>query len=221
MDLRSRSCRMARVSGARLLIRLLIPLAVLALARSAAASPCGDPRVLRDELERESSRMDHWVLAWRIVYTAGAVGQFAGAASGAADHDNTRSLYVGGAQSAIAALGFWFSPLRIHVPPPIGDACADRNALREVAERAADDERDNFWLGHIGGLVINGAGAIVLGEIASWKTGAISFASGEVIGLISTYTMPRASWGRVRDTAWGASVVVTDHHYGVLVGGAF
>jgi hypothetical protein len=212
---------MARVSGARLLIRLVFPLAVLALVRSAAASPCGDPGALRGELERESSRMDHWVLAWRIVYTAGAVGQFAGAASGAADHDNTRSLYVGGAESAIAALGFWFSPLRIHVPAPIGDACADRAALREVSERAADDERDNFWLGHIGGLVINGAGAIVLGEIASWKTGAISFVTGEAVGLISTYTMPRASWGRVRDTAWGASVTVTDHHYGLVVGGLF
>ena len=208
---------MARVLGAR----VLIPLAVLALARSAAASPCGDPSALRGELERESARMDHWVLAWRIAYTAGTVAQFAGAASGAADHDNTRSLYVGGAESAIAALGFWFSPLRIHVPAPTGDACADRNALREVSERAADDERDNFWLGHIGGVIINGAGAIVLGEIASWKTGAISFATGYAVGLISTYTMPRASWGRVRDTAWSASVTVTDHRYALLVGGAF
>lgn len=82
--------------------RLVITLAVLAFARAAVAEPCGDPGALRAELERESARADHWLLAWRIVYTAAAAAQLGGAASGAADRDNTRALWVGGAESGIA-----------------------------------------------------------------------------------------------------------------------
>ena len=72
-------------------ICLLIMLGVLALPFRAAGEPCGDPGALRAELEHESARADHWVLAWRIVYTGLAAGELGGAASGAADHDTTRS----------------------------------------------------------------------------------------------------------------------------------
>jgi hypothetical protein len=149
------------------------------------------------------------------------VGELGVAASGATDHDNTQSLWVGGAKSTLAALGFWVSPLRIGVPPSTGDACTDRAALRAAAERAADDERRAFWASHIGGLIVNAAGAIVLAETASWKTGLLSFASGYPVGLLSTYTMPRASWARVREPAWTASVVAGGQQYALVVAGAF
>jgi hypothetical protein len=165
-------------------VRLVIALGVVALARAAAAEPCGDAGALRAELEQESARADHWVLAWRIAYTALAVGELGGAVSGVADHDNTLSLWVGGAKSTLGALGVWLSPLRIDVPPPTGDACTDRAALRATAERAAADERRSFW-------------------------------------LLSTYTMPRASWGRVREPAWTAGVVASGRQYAVVVAGAF
>ena len=202
-------------------IRLLITLGVVVFARVAAAEPCGDATALRTDLEQESIRADRWNLAWRIIYTAGAVGQVAVAASGAADHDNTRALWVGGAKSSLAALGRWFSPLQIEVPPATGDACADRTALRAVAERAARDERQEFWVSHLGSLVLNIGGAVVLAELTSWKTGLLSFATGYPVGLLSTYTMPRASWGRVREAAWTANVVATGSQYTLVVAGSF
>lgn len=200
---------------------LLILLAVAAVPRRAAGEPCSDAGALRLELEREATRADRWVLAWRIVYTALAVGELGGAASGAADRDTTRSLWVGGAKSTLGALGFWLSPLRIRVPPATGDACYDRAALREAAARAADDERDAFWTAHIGGLIVNAAGAIVLGETTSWRSGLLSFATGYPVGLLSAYTMPRASWARVREPAWTASVMADGRQYRLVVTGAF
>jgi hypothetical protein len=199
----------------------MIMLGVLAAARTAAGEPCSDAAALRADLERESARADRWVLAWRIVYTALAAGQLGGAAAGAGDRDTTRSLWVGGAESALGALGVWTSPLRIHVPPATGDACYDRAALREAAARAADDERDAFWTGHIGGLIVNAAGAVILGETTSWRSGLVSFATGYPVGLISTYTMPRASWGRVREPTWTASVMSDGRQYRLVVAGAF
>lgn len=204
-------------------VRLLIALGVIVLvcARTAAAESCGDASALRAELEQESARADHWVLAWRITYTALAAGELGGAVSGVADHDNTLSLWVGGAKSTLGALGVWLSPLRIDVPPPTGDACTDRAALRATAERAAADERRSFWLAHIGGFLVNAAGALVLAETASWRTGLLSFATGYPVGLLSAYTMPRASWGRVREPAWTAGVVATGRQYALVVAGAF
>lgn len=201
--------------------RLLITLGIAVLPPLAAAEPCGDPSALRADLEHESDRADHWNLAWRIGFTALAAGQLAIAASGAADHDNTRALWVGGAKSALGAIGAWASPLRIDVPPPTGDACTDRAALRAAAERAASDERRTFWASHLGGLVVNLAGSLVLAELTSWKTGVLSFATGYPIGLISTYTMPRASWHRIREPSWTASVVPSRDGYTLVVGSSF
>jgi hypothetical protein len=202
-------------------IRLLILLGVLGLPLRAAGESCSDPAALRADLEHESARVDRWVLAWRIVYTAAAAGEFGIAASGVAGHDTTVSAWVGGGKSTLAALGYWVTPLRIKVPPPTGDACYDRAALREAAARAADDERDAFWTAHIGGLIVNAGAFLLLAETTSWKTGLMSFATGYPVGLLSTYTMPRTSWARVREPTWTASAVVTGRQYGLVVAGAF
>lgn len=202
-------------------IRLLILLGILGLPLRAVGEPCSDPSALRAELEHESARVDRWVLAWRIVYTAAVAGELGIAASGVAGHDTTVSAWVGGGKSTLAALGFWVTPLRIKVPPATGDACYDRAALREAAARAADAERDAFWTAHIGGLIVNAGATLLLAEITSWKTGLLSFATGYPVGLLSTYTMPRTSWARVREPAWTASVVVTGRQYGLIVAGAF
>lgn len=202
-------------------IHLAILLGALALPLHASGEPCSDAGALRAELEHESARVDRWVLAWRIVYTAAAAGELGIAASGVAGHDNTRSAWVGGGKSTLAALGFWVTPLRIKVPPATGDACYDRAALREAAARAADDERDAFWTAHIGGLIVNAGATLLLAELTSWKTGLLSFATGYPVGLLSTYTMPRASWARVREPAWTASVVADGQRYGLVVAGAF
>jgi hypothetical protein len=202
-------------------LRLLIMLVVVAFARAAIAEPCDDASALREDLQRESMRADRWNLAWRIVFTASAAGELAVAASGAVDRDNTQGLWVGGAKSSLAAISHWLSPLRIDVPPSPGDACADRTALRAVAERAARDERRAFWLSHLGGLAVNAAGTLVLAERVSWTSGLLSFATGYPVGLLSIYTMPRASWGRTRAPTWTASVVTGQDRYELVVAGSF
>lgn len=210
-------------------VLLLIALGVVLSPRIAAAQPAAPPSepcaeeaaALRADLEHESRRADHWVLAWRIVYTAAAVGEFGLAASGTGSSNDRQGYWVGGAQSAIAALGFWFSPLRIHVPPPSGDACTDRSMLRNTAERVASDERAAFWASHVGGLILNVGGAVLLAETASWRTGVLSFATGYPVGLLSTYTMPRTSWGRVRESTWTAGVTTGPGRWGVVVAGSF
>lgn len=199
-----------------------ITLAIVALARVASAEPCAETAAtLRRELDGEARRMGYWVLAWRIFHSAAAVGQFAIAASGKASDNDTKSLWVGGAKSSLAALGFWFSPLRIHVPPPTGDACTDLALLRNTVERVASDERATFWAGHVSGVVVNGIGGVILAETASWQTGLTSFASGLAVGLINTYTMPRASWRQVGESSWTAGVTTGHGRWQLVVAGRF
>lgn len=200
---------------------LLITLGILVFARVAHAEPCSDSSELRSELQKESARVRHWKLAWRITYSALAVGQLAIAASGAADRDNTRSLWVGGVKASLGAIGAFASPLHIDVPPPSGDACDDRSTLRNIAERAAADEREAFWTNHIGALIITAAGAVVVSELVSWKAGLLSIATGYPVSLLSTYTMPRASWGRVREPVWTATIVSGPGQYSFVIGGSF
>jgi len=192
-----------------------------ALARAAAAEPCRDASALRADLEQESLHADRWNLAWRIGFTAGAVGQFAAAASGTLGHDTTQALWIGGMKSSLGAIVRWILPLRIDVPPATGDACADGTALRAAAERAAHVERRTFWLAHLGGLAVNLGGAAVLAERTSWKTGLLSFAISYPVGLLSTYTMPRASWDRIRAPAWTADLVAGQDQWSLVVRGSF
>jgi hypothetical protein len=205
-----------------LLVITLGVVAGLVVPGRVAAEPCADDAAaLRKELEHESSRVDHWVLAWRIVYTTAAVGEFAGAAAGVANANDTQGLWVGGAKASFAALGFWFGPLRIHVPPPTGDACTDLSMLRNASERVASDERAAFWTAHVGGLIVNAVGIAILSQTASWRTALTSFATGYPVGLLSTYTMPRASWGRVRESSWTAGVTAARGRWGLVVAGSF
>src|SRR5438874_4529540 len=80
----------------------LVVVAFAAFARTAAAAPCeGDANELRVDLQREARRTRQWNWAWRIVHTTGAVAQLGIAASGKANHDDTQSLWVGGAKSTL------------------------------------------------------------------------------------------------------------------------
>ena len=202
-------------------ICLVIVIGLAVLAPSADAAPCSEPAGLRASLQRESRHARRWNLAWRITYTTLAVGHLAIAPSGTAERDQTRAHWVGGVKSALGALPQWTMPLRIRVPPPSGDVCDDRASLRNAAERAGYDEAATFWTSHVGGLVINITGAAILAHLTDWRTGALSFATGYAVGLIATYTMPRASWGRIREPAWTAAVLADGERYGLIVGRAF
>ena len=200
----------------------LVVVAFAAFARTAAAAPCeGDANELRVDLQREARRTRQWNWAWRIVHTTGAVAQLGIAASGKANHDDTQSLWVGGAKSTLGALNAWLAPAHIEVPVATGDACTDRSMLRGARERNASNERAALWAAHISGLIVHGVGTLVLAERVSWKAGLLSFALGYPVTLLNIYTMPRASMRRTSEAAWTASVATDGQRYGVMVAGSF
>jgi len=135
------------------------------------------------------------------------------------DRDTTQTLWIGGASTAVGALGAWLTPLEIEVPS--GSACRDRDAVLRATERAAAEERQAFWLLHLGGLVVNGGAAVVTAERVSWQAGVLSFALGYPVSLLQIYTMPRAMWRRSRESSLTAHVVADDRRLAVVLGGSF
>ena len=196
---------------------------VLLLARSATAqtSPC-DPHEaeeLRAHLTHEQHRARVWNLAWGITFTAAAVGTFAvGYANPVPELQD--GLFVSAGKATVGALGRWIVPLRIEVPAATGDACADLALLRRALRSAARREKGNFWLNHVGGLLVNGAGAAILWWRGSPSQGLLSMATGYPVGVLSNYTAPRASWHRYRERTWSIAVVPRADGWFVSLGGA-
>jgi len=199
---------------------LVMTIAGLLATRGLAAADVGPGEVdLCRDLAAEAARADRWNLAWQLTYTAGAVVQFGLAAAEVTDHDTTQTLWIGGASTAVGALGAWLTPLEIEVPS--GSACRDRDAVLRAAERAAAEERQAFWLLHLGGVVVNGGAAVVTAERLSWQAGVLSFALGYPVSLLQIYTMPRAMWRRSRESSLTAHVMADDRRLAVFLGGSF
>lgn len=174
-------------------------LAALCVARSASAAPCeAEAAAIRAHLTDEAARAHRWNVGWGVGFGAAAVGQLVVGLdpSHSFDRDLEEAAYVGAAKSTLGALGHVVTPLVVEVPAPVpgGDACADLTALRAAAAHTAAHERTTFWLLHFGGLVVNAAGAVVLGERTNWANAGESFVLGYAVGTISTYTMPRGTW---------------------------
>jgi hypothetical protein len=176
--------------------------------RADCAKQAGD---LRAHLIDARHNAGTWNAVWRWGYTAGAVGSFALAATDALP-SLTDGLYVSGGKATIAALSRWVMPLRVHVPDQLPDACADLAALHLELAKVAKQERGMFFLTHVGAIVLNGIGAAILWKYDDGRQAALSFAGGYPIGLISNYTMPRASWHHERDHDW--TVTITPTHEG-------
>lgn len=176
---------------------------IVVLAGTASADPCA-ARI--DRLAREARRADAWTLDWRLLFTAGAIGETALAVTPALDRDTQRVAWVGAAQATLAAGGVWLQPLRVEVPA----RCED---LDRAEQRAARDENRTFWLLQAGNLVVNAAGAVTIGELTTWPRAGLSFALGYSIGLVQIYTLPKHA------TTW--TVVPAQHGWGVALGRAF
>jgi hypothetical protein len=154
---------------------------LLLVARVAAAEPICD----RGEIDR----MDRWHFGWAAAYGALTVGQLGLVAAkwnplGPFDREFRDTLLVGGIESGLGAVAMLLSP-RLD---------CDR-------AKSAKIERTLFWGGHAGNLIVNLTGSLILAHETSWSTGAVSFALGYPIGLLNTYTMPRASWHAMRIAA--------------------
>ena len=121
------------------------------------------------------------------------------------------TYYVGAGKATLALATRVFTPLRVSVPSRNEDRRAELVALRASLTTLAKKERRGFWLGHVGGLVLNVAATGFLWHRHSFKDGAVSFAMSYPIGLAHTYTMPRKSWHLWRDERASWSVAVTLH----------
>lgn len=185
------------------------------IARAEAADCAQEAAELHRHLESEASRARTWNIVWAILYGAAAVGQATFVVletdplGGDYDNETRDTLLVGTSKATLAVGSKFIFPLRIPAPALTGDACADVAVQRKALATAAKHEKRSFWLTHIGGTVINLAGATILTARHSFKTGAISFAISYPVGPASAYTQPRKSWklDRERQPTWtvGAS----------------
>jgi hypothetical protein len=189
------------------------------------ASACdpAEAAELRAHLGGQASHARKWNIGWAVAFGTAAV------ATGTVGFinplpDMQTGLYVSAGKASIGALARLILPLRIPLPEASADACADVAALRKAVALAAKRERGNFYLNHIGGIVVNGGGAAII----YWKTDSIgqallSVAIGYPIGLISNYTGPRGSWRlyRERKQTWTTAVIPHEHGWTLGVAGTF
>jgi len=149
------------------------------------------------------------------VFTTAAVGSLAVAVANPFP-ELRDGLYVSAGKAGIAAIARWITPLDIEVPPPPNpDPCADVAALRAEIKRIARKERQFFWLGHIAGIVLNGAGAIIIAELGNPVGQAmLSVGVGYPVGLLTNYTMPRGTWHLYREREHEWNVAIMPHRDG-------
>lgn len=177
------------------------------------------------EAERATYR---WNLGWTIAFGAASAGQLALATLevnplGTFDTQYRDTLYVGAAKAGIGFASRLVLPLRVDVPAPLPDRCADRTVLRATLTRLATKERRLFWLTHIGGMALNLGGMALLWERHGASTGLVSFAISYPVGTLSAYTLPRGSWKRWRaeQAGWSVGVGATGAGPSVSLSGAW
>ncbi len=210
----------------------------------AAAQPCDPDEAevrtgeIRAHLDHEARRARRWNLGWGIGFATLSLAQGSLIAAewtplGDYDDDAAANLYVGTAKSTIASLAHLIVPLKIvRAGAATGDACADLAAAERALRKSGSNEKQSFWLNHLGAIALNGGGLLVLGiGFDTWKEGVISVAMGYPMGLLHAYTQPRRSWHAVRNgrllrpaaptVAWQLGAVHTEHYTGLVLGGTF
>ena len=170
---------------------------VIACAASAAH---GEPLCAR--LHREHDRARAWNIGWGIGLGVAAIAQ-AGAAPLLGNRDQRDTLIVGAVESAIGAASSIVTPLSLREPDLV---CSDADAVLADAGRR---ERGAFYLNHIGGLVVNLGGALVLAHYTNVSNAAVAFAVGYAVSLARTYTAPRWAWH---------PTIMLDHPHAVVIG---
>ncbi len=192
-------------------------LATMFAASPAQAAPdcAADADRLRAHLEQADRATFRWNTTWAVLFGAAAVGQVVLAVTeykpfGTFDAATRDTYYVGAGKATLALATRVFTPLRVSIPAPSEDRCAELVALRVSLKAVANKERQGFWLGHTGGLLLNVAASAYLWNRHSLTDGAISFAMSYPVGLAHTYTMPRKSWHlyRAEQASWSVSVAL-------------
>ncbi len=208
---------------------LVIVALLVAIAPRAGHADCAvDADRLRDHLVAVEPAVFRWNTGWAVALGTAAVVQFTLAAThtnpfGTFNDDFKESMYVGGTKSAIGMLSRIVTPLRVHVPDANPDRCADLTALRASVKKLANQERQNFWLTHLGGFAMNAAGGLLLWHRRSFKVGAVSFATSLPVAWLIAYTLPRKTWHlyRSESPSWTVTVGAGDGHGAIGIAGGF
>ncbi len=207
---------------------LALALVVLTAGPPASADCAQDADLLRAHLEDAAPRVRRWNTAWALAYSGAAVGQLGLALTetkpfGTFDQDYKETMYVGAAKATIGAASRIVLPLKVRIPPRDPDRCVDLAALRGSLARIAKDEKQTFWLTHLGGLALNLGGSWLLWHRRSFRVGAISFLMSFPVGSLSAYTQPRASWHEFRSESptWSVGIGAGDGHASLNLAGAF
>lgn len=190
--------------------------AVLVAAPAHAAPDCAvDADRLRAHLEQADRATFRWNTTWTVLFGVAAVGGVVFAVTetkpfGTFDEAARDTYYVGATKATLALATRVFTPLRVSIPAPNEDRCAELVALRSSLAAVAKRERRGFWLGHIGGMALNLAASGFLWHRHSFSDGAVAFAMSYPVGLLHTYTMPRRSWHlwRTERASWSVSVAL-------------
>ncbi len=183
---------------------------------------------LRAHLVAVEPAVFRWNTAWTVALGSAAILQFTLAAThtnpfGTFNDDFKEAMYVGGAKATIGMLSRIVTPLRVRIPDANADRCAELAALRGSVKKLASQERQSFWLTHIGGFAMNAAGGLILWKRRSFAVGATSFATSLPVGWLIAYTQPRKTWHLYREESpsWTVTVNAGDGGGTLGIAGTF
>ncbi|QJQ96938.1 hypothetical protein HIO72_00295 [Halomonas sp. PA5] len=176
-------------------MNIAIAILTLVLSTTAFADPRQEWYGYADALERGERQANYWQTGWTTFY-AGSLVLNAYQSSEASSSDDRFDARVGAVKSALALGGMFFD----RQPHPQArrefqqlDGETDLAHARALIEQTAAIERERrTWQSRMGSLLVNTAGglAIALGDDRA-EDGAISFATGMLIGELQIWSQPR------------------------------
>ena len=158
--------------------------ALLFVARLAAADECEDDAQLQLKVDDEVKGLNIWSWSWGSIYAAAAVTQTA-VAIGIHDNAARIDLTIGAIAAVVGSASLYLLPLRFTLPLKHHRDCA---TLQKVAE---EETIAKSWIGHVGTVVVNAAILLIEGAgFHHWEAGFIGAGIGLAVGELNLWTQP-------------------------------
>jgi len=156
-----------------------------------------------DAVTADAMRAPDWNFWWSFGFVAAAVGVIVVGDVVRPDWISERTrvgLHVTAAKATVGALGRSLFQLDVGYERRCLDERRQPPGMqRALVARAARAERKTFWMSLAGGLTLNTAGLLYLGLARDdWRTGAITFASGTVVSVLTLWSLPHRAWSQHR-----------------------
>jgi hypothetical protein len=167
-------------------------------------------------LDDQKAQADRWDLTWSMIYGASAIVQTGFAVSdvnplGPESEYTSMASFIGAGKATIAFLARTATPLRVTTVSKgqldaAGNDCVRRNVAVNALRATARREQRSFYVSHIGGLALHGAGSAILLAHGAKREAISSFVIGYLVGVLNIYLMPRWSTKRLRKGDLSSSV---------------